>query len=629
MIQDPEQFYGRKREVVHILSRIGAARPQSVSVVGERRIGKSSLLYHLTGSETQRRVLGDHSSLVVVYLDFQQLRNLTLEHFFSTLLTQIRRACPEGPGPDAAGYAAFQNTLEFFRGQEKKLILLFDEFDVITSNANFPTEFYSFFRSMANNYAVAFVTSSKTELQRICYSSSIADSPFFNIFSNLYLRPFEREEAAQLIAVPSEKQGLPLRRFTDEIVALAGLFPLYLQIACSVYFDWLQEDPTRALEHQEVRSRFLEEAGPHFEYFWQHASAEVKEVINRIIRGHQPEPEDFYVCQGLQKDGVLVQEGRLFRLFSPVFADYIRMLESSAGSRQRSPFQRMWAGVQLAPGSHVNQYRILRKAGEGGMGIIYEAEDISLHRNVALKFIRPEFVGVETSRKRFVQEARAAASLNHPAITAIYELFEYEDQIVLVMEWVEGTTLKQHVLAEGPQPWRQVVEWLMDVCDGLEVAHQRGVVHRDIKSSNLMITSQNRVKIMDFGLAKRWRTETTVSAQLTEEGSLLGTLDYMSPEQARGQGVDLRSDLFSLGVIFFEALTGKLPFQRENAAATLQAILQEPAPHLALYWVEEADRLDPVVRRLLEKSPADRYASAAELRKDLKDLLKPKRRFFS
>ncbi len=627
MIQDPDQFFGRRREVSRILSRMGTERPQSVSVVGDRRIGKSSLLHYLTWPQVQLQHLRDPSALVVVSLDFQQLRIVSLEAFFSLLFKQIQVVKQDLGDPGRPGYGAFQTILETLGKEGKKLIFLFDEFDAITSNSAFDGEFFSYLRSAANNYAVAYVTSSKTELQRLCHSSEIADSPFFNIFTNLYLKPFEREEAVELITRPSEKHGIPLDAFVEEIMELAGLFPFYLQIACSIYFDWLEENPFKPLNDQEIETRFLEEAGSHFEYFWEHAGSQAREVLTGITEGVQPGPEEVHICRRFVREGYLVEEGKELRIFSRVFADYIRSVEHL--SRENKPPQTSkmsQSSRQLSPGLKVNQYEVLLKLGEGGMGVVYQAHDTALDRKVALKVIKPELLQQENARKRFLQEARSAAALNHPAICAIYELFDYGNQVLLVMEWLDGETLRDEVDEEGPLEWRKLVQWLIEACDGLEVAHQRLMVHRDIKSSNLMITTENHLKILDFGLAKHWGLENE-STQLTVEGTLVGTLGYVSPEQARGDPVDQRSDLFSLGVVFFEGLTGKLPFQRKSTTATLYAIVNEPVPDLALYQIEDADRLDPVIRKLLEKAPEDRYQSAGELKKDLKQLLKKGRAF--
>ena len=323
-----------------------------------------------------------------------------------------------------------------------------------------------------------------------------------------------------------------------------------------------------------------------------------------------------------------MEEGKDLRIFSRIFADYIRSVEHlSRESKPPQTSKTSQSSRQLSPGLKVNQYEVLLKLGEGGMGVVYQAHDTALDRKVALKVIKPELLQMENARKRFLQEARSAAALNHPAICAIYELFDYGNQVLLVMEWLDGETLRDEVIEEGPLEWRKLVQWLIEACDGLEVAHQRLMVHRDIKSSNLMITTENHLKILDFGLAKHWGLENE-STQLTVEGTLVGTLGYVSPEQARGDPVDQRSDLFSLGVVFFEGLTGKLPFQRKSMTATLYAIVNEPVPDLALYQIEDADRLDPVIRKLLEKAPEDRYQSAGELKKDLKQLLKKEEPFF-
>ncbi len=628
MIQNPDQFFGRGRELSRILSRIGADRPQSVSVVGDRRIGKSSLLNALTWQETHRRHLGDQLSAIIVLLDFQRFHKMDLKDFFLLMEREIRHSLPELPSlVGLSGYEVYQGILECLRETGQRLLLFFDEFDAITSNPAFDLDFYSFMRSAANNYPVGYVTSSKVELQKICYSSDVADSPFFNIFSNLYLRPFEKGEALALIQIPSEKAGVPLRDFSDEILELAGLFPLYLQIACSVYFEWLQELNGKEPDREELKERFLEEAAPHYHYFWEHLDAESKHVVRELLNGVQPGPEFSYVCRRLEKDGYLVREGIKCRLFSEVFAEYIRMLESTPsvdGARISISSSGVLRGLQ--PGQRINQYRIVAKAGEGGMGVVYKAEDESLHRFVALKLCHPMLSSAEVVRKRLQREAVAAASLDHPGITSVHEMFEYSGQLALVLEWIDGTTLKDLLLGEGTIDWRTLVPWLIEACQGLQLAHEKGIIHRDIKSSNLMITDDGHVKITDFGLAKCVEGESRPMTELTGEGDILGTVSYMCPEQAKGDCSDHRSDLFSLGVVMFECLTGKLPFQRDNTAAILHAVCYEPAPYLGLYQVANADKLDAIVRKLLEKSPDRRYQMASDVGKDLRQLLKQKRR---
>jgi serine/threonine-protein kinase len=571
-------------------------------------------------------------SMILVFCDFQQLRSVGVAEFFDFLIEQIRVADPDVPGGEPGTYATFQRTLEALDLHSKKLVLILDEFEVITTNQALNEEFYSFLRSAANNFQVAYVTASKTELQQLCHSSTVADSPFFNIFSNLYLKPFSREEALELIQVPSQQQGRPLLSYSDQILALAGLFPFYLQIACSVLFEWLTEEKNRSPEADALHSRYLEEAGPHFEYYWDHCQMEFQSVLRGVMVGQQPGPEQRHICQRLLRDGYLVEESGRLRVFSEAFSEHILMIESLGSSaRDNLSSPAVTAGtLSLHEGVSLHQYKIMKKIGEGGMGVVFQAQDTSLHREVALKVIRPELLSADVPRRRFLQEARLTAALSHPAVTSIFEFFEYGEQVVLVMEWIVGMTLLQKLRSEGPLPWDELTRWIQKACPGLSAAHSRGIVHRDIKSSNLMITEENRVKILDFGLARPGvpaSLETLSSGELTQEGSLLGTLDYMSPEQALGNEVDARSDLFSLGIVWFEGLTGRLPFHRDNPLALLQAIVNEPLPDLQLFQLPEAERLAPVLGRLLQKDPGRRYQTAAELEADLGQLLDQKSGF--
>ncbi len=620
MIQDPKQFHGRRSEVRRILSRIGAERPQSVSLVGDRRIGKSSLLFYLTFPDAQAPHVQNVASLITVFLDFQQLRNITLEDFFVHLLVHIRRKWADAPEIGPPGYWAFQGLLESLRRQQKKLILLFDEFQAITTNAAFNAEFFSYLRSMANHYEVAYVTSSNIELQRLCYSSDISDSPFFNIFSNFYLRPFDRADACDLIMLPSAEQGVPLAGFQNEIIELAGLFPFYLQIACSLYFDAVSTEPSQRPRREEILGRFLEESTPHFDYFWEHSTPECQALLEKVSRGESMNPEEMYLGQELQRRGYLVQRGERTEVYSPIFADYIRKLACRT-VRTIQDFSSGGSG-SLGPGVRVNQYLILRKAGEGGMGVVYEAEDTALCRKVALKFIRPILIREDAPRKRFLQEARAAACLNHPAIAAVHELFEHGKHFGLAMDWIDGSTLKACILKSGRIALAKLICWMIEACEGLEAAHRKGIIHRDINPSNLMINLQERLIITDFGLAHSQEFGILHGlASITATGELLGTLDYMSPEQACGIAVDCRSDLFSLGVVIFEALTGELPFQGKTAYATLEAIANKPVPSVSRYGISRHSRIDRLIRRLLAKSPSRRHADASELKEDLRALL--------
>jgi serine/threonine-protein kinase len=275
----------------------------------------------------------------------------------------------------------------------------------------------------------------------------------------------------------------------------------------------------------------------------------------------------------------------------------------------------------------LSHFRILGKIGEGGMGVVYRAEDEKLRRPVALKLLAPAFAADEERRRRFLREAQAAAAVRHPAIAAIYEVGEDGDAAFIAMELVEGRTLRTMLDADPPTV-SEAARIVTELARGLERAHSSGVIHRDLKPDNVMIEPDGRVKILDFGLAKLLEApgtegdaglsqRATRAADLTREGSLVGTAAYMSPEQARGQGLDLRSDLFSLGVLFYELLTGRHPFRGVTPMDTLSAILKVRPAAASAVNPDVPPALEAVLERLLAKEPGDRLPSASALVSEL------------
>jgi serine/threonine protein kinase/Flp pilus assembly protein TadD len=267
-------------------------------------------------------------------------------------------------------------------------------------------------------------------------------------------------------------------------------------------------------------------------------------------------------------------------------------------------------------GKTISHYKILEKLGEGGMGIVYKAHDAQLDRDIALKFLPHFFTSDPSEKERFYHEARAASALNHPGITTIHEISEHEGQLFIAMELVEGKTLKEMVKSESPSVNR-ILDIAIQVGEGLAAAHEKGIVHRDIKSENIMLTPKGQAKIMDFGLAK-----VKGATKLTKTGSTLGTAAYMSPEQARGEDVDARTDIWSLGVIFYEMLTGQLPFKADHEAALLYLIVNEQPVVPSSLKPKIPRQLDTVVMRLLEKKLASRYKNMEEVLNVLQEIWK-------
>ncbi len=268
-------------------------------------------------------------------------------------------------------------------------------------------------------------------------------------------------------------------------------------------------------------------------------------------------------------------------------------------------------------GETILHYKILEKLGEGGMGVVYKAEDTRLKREVAIKFLPHHISANDADRKRFETEAQAAASLNHPNIAQVYAIEETDDkhggkEIFIVMELIDGKELREKT-KNGPLPAEEAVRIATRICEGLEAAHRKGIVHRDIKSQNIMITSDDKIKIMDFGLAK-----ISGASQLTKAGSTVGTIAYMSPEQAAGEESDNRTDIWAFGVVLYELLTGHQPFSSSSyEQAIIYSILNEPPTPITTYSENCSAALEKIVIKCLEKKREDRYQTISEVLNDL------------
>jgi len=289
--------------------------------------------------------------------------------------------------------------------------------------------------------------------------------------------------------------------------------------------------------------------------------------------------------------------------------------------------------MKLEPEQMISRYRLVEKIGEGGMGVVWKAFDTDLKRHVAIKILTVTVPAGSDRRIRFKREAQTAAALDHPNIAVIHEVSEYEGHPFIVMQNLEGKTLGDRI-AERPMSVREWLRFAVSMCSGMAYAHKRGIIHRDLKPRNVMVAAEGQVKIVDFGLAKLFdrsaflgdsdgggRRE-TLEKSLTNAGEVFGTFNYMSPEQARGEPVDHRSDIFSLGIILYEMASQRKPFGTKNPAQTITAIVSEdPVP---LYEVAPGfpSAAHKIVNKALRKDSAKRYQSAEEMETDLRDLEK-------
>jgi serine/threonine protein kinase len=272
----------------------------------------------------------------------------------------------------------------------------------------------------------------------------------------------------------------------------------------------------------------------------------------------------------------------------------------------------------------ISHYKIEEKIGEGGMGVVYKARDTRLDRPVALKFLSQEYSREPQALERFRLEARAASALNHPQICTIYDIGEHDGQPFIVMEYLDGQSLKERI-PRSPLSTDEVIDISIQISGALEAAHSRGIVHRDIKPANIFLTKSGQVKILDFGLAKLsrkdagWDTSTTIGSN-TVAGTAVGTVAYMSPEQARAEEVDSRSDLFSLGVVLYEMATSQQAFSGPSVAVVYDSILNRDPTPPARFNTSLPNALDLAIQKALEKDRRLRYQHSSELRTDLERL---------
>ena len=348
---------------------------------------------------------------------------------------------------------------------------------------------------------------------------------------------------------------------------------------------------------------------------------QIDELLQSALQVPSAQRDEF-LCQACAGDAGLEQEVRSLLASDQSAGDFLQGVAIKDAAQTIALNEVREVGDAMI-GQTISHYRVLKKLGSGGMGAVYEAEDIRLGRHVALKLLLESQATNRKALQRFEQEARAISSLNHPNICTLYEVEEYDGKPVIVMELLEGQTLKERTRA-GRVPLAQLLQLGIDVADALEAAHASGLIHRDIKPANIFITSRGRVKVLDFGLAKLTTTLPSVvplqEESLTSFGVIPGTTPYMSPEQVRGDDLDGRTDIFSLGTVLYEMATGQRPFAEKNLVLTMNAVLNRRPVPLTQVSPELPQELERIVERALEKDLDKRYQTATELRADLQHL---------
>ena len=380
MIRSTTAFFGRRRELMRAAQRVAADPPQSVAITGDRRIGKSSFLYHISHPDIASDYLEDPERTLFLFMDFQAERRLSIEGFFSSVARHLREALGDRHEiPEDLDNEGVTRIIGELGQAGYRIILLLDEFDRVTRSSSFDETFFARLRSLAGHQNIAYITSSSRDLQQLCHTQEIADSPFFNVFSTIPLGPMLREEALQLIREPTADGPFPLGEHADLIHELAGHWPFFLQIACSAAFEMLVEEGE--CNRDRVCDRFLEEAAPHFEFYWEQMDAVSRAICNEVASGLDTDVERKEYRELVRRGVVLEEEGRLF---SVLFGDFAR--EAYAREVGEEP-------VELQAQRARSMEEELNKARDMQMGLLPQKEPEAKGLEVAGRLVPASQVG--------------------------------------------------------------------------------------------------------------------------------------------------------------------------------------------------------------------------------------------
>jgi serine/threonine protein kinase len=336
MIKRPDDFIGRRQEVKRIFARLNATPPGSVSIVGDRKIGKSSLLNYIYMRQQRQQYLELPEKMVMVFLDLQEEKNMSMESFVRIMLgiTGYELRGRLDVSDCALSLDGVKDMVQRLEGAGFRLAILLDEFDTVTTNPNFDLEFFSFLRFLAGHYNVAYLTSSARDLQALCHTKEISDSPFFNIFSTIRLSVLQRAEAEELIRVPSERAGQPLGTYTDQILGMAGFFPFFIQMACAHAFEYMEENPGQEKpDFNEIRRRFYEEARLHYRYIWDTFDSHERSTVLRVVKRKDVPDALKHVLQELGTRHYIESDHASPRVFASTFEEFVKAEGQEPGKK--------------------------------------------------------------------------------------------------------------------------------------------------------------------------------------------------------------------------------------------------------------------------------------------------------
>jgi len=613
-VHDPEMFFGRMHELNEIAAFLRGN--QSISIVGPRKIGKTSLLFHLMRPETWP-ALGLGTDVLFVYLDCEVLGQGGRGEILGQFAAEIAAALDErdlSPEPalervmDEPSRLSFEAAVRKLNQRGLRVVLILDEFERLSTNESLDVNFFNALRSAAGRYQLAFVTASARSLIQLTYSGrsqEILSSPFFNIFAPLLLGLLPEDEARQLIREPARIAGAPFLPATEDLIYdLVGGHPLGLQVACFHAFDAPDDQA-------EIVKRTMRELTPHFQYYWYDLSPEEQGALRRLTNAATRAPEDT-TLRGILRDLVqkclVLADGDAYRYTCRAWEDFV-------ASQSITPLGISRTGGSLA-GTRLGAYEVLELLGRGGMAEVYKGRHPRLDRTVAIKILPSSLATQADFRQRFEREAQSVAALRHPNIVQMFDFGDVEGVYYMVMEYIEGTDLASHMRESGPLGLARARSILQDLASALDYAHAQGLVHRDVKPSNVMLQSplvegaQQHAILTDFGIAKILTSDTGS----TKTGTMMGTLDYMAPEQIRvSKDVDGRADVYALGVMLYKMLTGELPFKGDSPSAVMLAHLQEPPPDPRALAPDLPDSVATAILRAMAKNPDERYPAAGAL----------------